>query len=56
MTNGIYITIFSDKFQTQRKKQTNSKVSLTLSHYTRPHLEYGCSFLVKDKLGLQIIL
>ena len=28
MINGIYITIFSEKFQNQCKEQTNNKVPL----------------------------
>ena len=42
MINWIYITIFSETFQYQCKEQTNKKLPLTFSHYTRPHLKYGC--------------
>ena len=41
----MYITIFSEEFQNQCKEQSNKKAPLTFIHYTRPHLEYGCSVL-----------
>ena len=47
--------MISDKIQNQCKEKTNNKAPFTFFHYTRPHLEYGCQFLVKNKLGLQIL-